>query len=178
MDQLGRLLKEREAKILTKWQSVLLESYPERARKFFDKNEGRFQNPVGCLLEEGLQQVWNGLAEGKLLKELADALDPLIRLRATQELSPSQALAFIPRLKGILREELSTGKEPDLEAVALHWLEELIDELLLLAFEGYMRCREQIFELRVRELRLSLGGSAPQVRARSGMSERLRQAEI
>lgn len=167
MDQLGRLLKEKEGKILARWQSVLLESHPESAGRFFENKKARFQNPVGYVLEEGLRQAWLGLVEGKVLQELARALDPLIRLRATQELSPSQALAFIPRLKGILREEVSTGKEPALEAAALSWLEERIDELTLLAFEGYVHCREQIYELRVRELRLSLGGLPPRARGRT-----------
>lgn len=164
MAQVGSLLKEIEAKILAKWQSVLLGSYPKSAARFFQNKDALFTNPVAYALEAGIHDVWNGLLEGKTLQELAQALDPLIRLRATQELSPSQAVGFILRLKGILQEEMSTVSRSDPEAAALFSLEERIDDLTLLAFDGYVRCREQMFELRVRELRQTLGGLSPRER--------------
>ncbi|GAB6174294.1 RsbRD N-terminal domain-containing protein [Paradesulfitobacterium aromaticivorans] len=155
LKEMGSLLKEKEERILARWQSVLLGSYPESAARFFQNKDARFTNPVAYALEAGIHEVWNGLLEGKTPQELAQALDPLMRLRATQELSPSQAVGFILKLKGILQEEMSTVGQSAPEAAALFSLEERIDALALLAFDGYVRCREQIFELRVRELRLT-----------------------
>ncbi|MDI6812534.1 MAG: RsbRD N-terminal domain-containing protein [Desulfitobacteriaceae bacterium] len=163
LKEMGSLLKEKEERILARWQSVLLGSYPESAARFFQNKDARFTNPVAYALEAGLHEVWNGLLEGKTPQELAQALDPLLRLRATQELSPSQAVGFILKLKGILQEEMSIGQSAP-EAAALFSLEERIDALALLAFDVYVRCREQIFELRVRELRLTLGGLSPRER--------------
>ncbi len=163
LKEMGSLLKEKEERILTRWQSVLLGSYPESAARFFQNKGARFTNPVAYALEAGIHEVWNALLEGKTPQELALALDSLLRLRATQELSPSQAVGFILKLKGILQEEMFTVGQPP-EAEALFALEEWIDALALLAFDGYVRCREQIFELRVRELRLTLGGLSPRER--------------
>jgi len=75
-----------------------------------------------------------------------------VRIRAVQEFSPSAAVGFVYALRGILREELASA---GLDAAGHAAVESGVDRLALAAFDAYMKCREKIFEIRVREIRES-----------------------
>ncbi len=79
------------------------------------------------------------------------AVDRLVRVRAVQDMTASQALGFIPALKTILREELRELLKEDPEA--LRALEDRIDRLTLLAFDIYSGCKERLYQIRVEEIR-------------------------
>jgi hypothetical protein len=80
-------------------------------------------------------------------------LDPIIRIRAVQNFSPSQAIGFIFLLKNTIRENLNT------EITVAHLVDELlaletrIDKLSLIAFDIYMQCREKISDLKANEMK-------------------------
>ena len=82
-----------------------------------------------------------------------EALEGLVRIRAVQDFSPAEAVAFVFLLKRAAREVLEDVSEQaqSVPARVLSDLEARIDSLALLAFETYTRCREEIFEIRVRE---------------------------
>lgn len=65
------------------------------------------------------------------------ALDAIIRVRAVQDFAPSEAVAFVFALREIVE---STAE-----------VQARIDQVALAAFDTYMKCREQIAEIRVRE---------------------------
>jgi len=60
-------------------------------------------------------------------------------------------VAFVFLLKRAVREVLEEGSRPSLPARVLSDLEARVDALALSAFETYTRCREDVFEIRVRE---------------------------
>ena len=96
------------------------------------------------------------LRDVKMLKFSADiraALDEIIRIRSVQDFTPSQAVAFVFLLKKAVREEL--GDEIEREGLygELLRFEDRVDDLALLAFETYMRCREDLFALKAEALK-------------------------
>ena len=84
---------------------------------------------------------------------LTARLDPIIRIRAVQNFSPSQAVGFVFFLKNVIRTALAkeiAAQQIEDELVAF---ESEIDKLSLIAFNLYMQCREKIYELKANEMR-------------------------
>jgi hypothetical protein len=81
---------------------------------------------------------------------MRESLDRIVRIRAVQDLSPSQAVEFVFLLKRAVREELGEALAKQVDLSALHaW----IDGLALQAFGLFVECRQRIYELRVREIK-------------------------
>lgn len=148
-------LSRKRSSIVEKWFDVILETYPEDTSKFLKKGKDPFANPVRHTILQGIEGVYDALLkeEGESPETLNDFLDKVIRIRAVQDFSPSQALAFVFSLKGVIREVL--GKEIREHHLQDPWLllETRIDALALRAFDVYMGCREEIYELRVSEVK-------------------------
>jgi hypothetical protein len=137
--------------ILGRWIDTIFDGYPEETAKFLRSKSDRFANPVGAGLREGLAELLDGLIEGVEPDELESAVDRVIRVRAVQGFSPSEAVGFVFDLKALLRETVGgTSGE------AGGWLvtfDNRIERLGLFAFDVYMRCREQMWAIRAREIR-------------------------
>lgn len=148
---LKNLLVEKKASIVNKWRDLTLKTYPKESHAFFAKKD-QFGNPIGHAISEGIATMFEALLEMDdpgSAAEVPGALDDIIRIRAIQDFSPSQAVGFVLGLKSVIREELGpkilrNGLSDDLSA-----LEEKIDGLLLLGFDIYAQCRQKIFDIRV-----------------------------
>ncbi len=148
---LKNLLLQRSSSILDRWLDELLETYPPDAKRFLKKQKDRFANPVGTTLSRELEFLYRELIQGVEEERVSPILDRIIRIRAVQDFSPSQAVAFVFTLKGIIRSEVEREvREKGFES-QLSELESSIDDLVLIAFDVYMKCREKIFDIRVRE---------------------------
>lgn len=149
------LLKQRSDRLHDRWVEEALATYPHRTVAAWTREKDRFANPVGHSLREGTRQVLDGLLEGAEPRSLREGLDEIVRIRAVQRLSPAQALAFVFRLKAVVREELAAG--PDVVAAdELVELERRIDDLVLVAFDLFTHYRERVFELRMEELKRTI----------------------
>jgi hypothetical protein len=85
-------------------------------------------------------------------------MDEIMRIRAVQEFEPSQATAIIFMLKNAIRKELASElKDADLLRELLD-LELKIDSLARMAFDLHSRCREQLYEMRVDEVKRRVSG--------------------
>jgi hypothetical protein len=133
--------------VVQQWLARTLRTYPEESSRFFGETGDPFRNPVGRVLREGLPVLFEELAGAFDRERAALALDEILRIRAVQDFTPSQAVGFLFLLKSILREELGGGSRSP-EA-----LDRRIDELALMAFDLYVHCREKTFEIRVNEAR-------------------------
>jgi hypothetical protein len=126
--------------IAAEWLKRVLAEYPEQTARILSQEKDRFRNPVGHALREGLPVLVEELL-GEMNKDrILPALDGIVRIRAVQDFTPAQAVGFIFLLRPIV------GQVPDL----LH-VQDRIDELALLAFDLYTKCREQLHEARVSE---------------------------
>ena len=150
--KLYSLLSEKKETIASRWLDRLIDSYPPDTSKFLRKERDRFANPVGQSLARGIHALVDVLLlEDAPAEELAKPLDAIVRIRAVQELSASQALRFVFVLKEVVHEALAQQREE--LGPALRDFEQRIDELALLAFEIYLGCKEQLYDIRVREMK-------------------------
>ena len=151
--KLKGLLTEKKSTILARWFDAVMETYPTDNTGLFKKQEDRFSNPVGYAFTQGLESILEALLEGKDLAEGLPFLDDIIKVRAVQDFTPSQALDFIFILKKVVRKELKLEIRQDQIDEELLSFECKIDDLALFAFNIYVNCREQLNQLKVDELK-------------------------
>jgi hypothetical protein len=151
--RLRDLLAEHRTWILERWRTLVCESYPPDAARFFRSEKDPFRNPVGGTLLRSTEVIYDGVALASEAAPVAGALEALVRLRAVQELPASGAVGFVFWLKRAVRQRLrETGAEER------HWrelvdLDERIDALAAAAFDLYGQCREQVYRIRAGALR-------------------------
>ena len=150
---IGDLLRERTDTIVERWVEAVLSSYPSDAAALFQKQQDPFSNPIGESVRKGTRGILRAILNGMDLEALRSHLDEIVRVRAVQEMSPSQALSFVFSLRPIIREvipELET--DPGLRQ-ARRELEEKIDTVALTAFQVYAERREEVSQLRINEVK-------------------------
>jgi hypothetical protein len=148
-----------EETILDQWFARAVESYPRETAQFLAEEQDQFRNPVGHALRENLAILLRELLGEMEQALMAPALEAIVRLRAVQALSATEAIGFVFLLRPIVDELLPKT------AAAL--LNRRIDRLTLMACEEYVRCREQIAEIRLNESRRAMAVPAAMARARS-----------
>lgn len=151
------LLAKHRDSVLKQWSDFVIDSYHADSRTFLKTHLNKFTNPVGASITEGLEGIYDGLVQGEDLtsEDFLKSLDRIVRVRAVQEFTPSQALGFIFLLKKATRHVLAQDlRKQDLSEELLTW-ESKIDRLALLSFDLYMQCRETIFEIRCNEVKNS-----------------------
>ncbi|MDK2955662.1 MAG: hypothetical protein PWQ57_1158 [Desulfovibrionales bacterium] len=152
MDLAQRLVEER-TELATKWLDLLLQTYPEQTQKLWRRNKDPFTNPVGQTFRQALSELLDLVLDWSDAEAVSEALDKIVRIRAVQDFSPSQALSFVYLLKRLVRERYWRELE---KAGALNQLwnfETRLDNLALMAFDVYTKCREQVYEMRVSEVK-------------------------
>lgn len=156
MNTVEELLAVNREAIVQDWYHHILDTYPPETAKLWKKGGDPFSNPVAVRTLAGVNAVVDYLVkneESKALESVLDYLDELIRVRAVQNFSPSQAAGFIFLLKKTIRERLwHELKRLDAweQFVAL---ESRIDGLALASLDLYTKCREKLFEIKLQDLR-------------------------
>lgn len=151
------LLSQNRSAIVQKWFDRIVKTYPANSQEFIKGQKDRFANPVGSTILQGIGGLYGELLRELETEKVGEYLEPLMRIQAVQGFPPSDALSFIPALKEIIREELKREVQEVRVREELSALETRIDQITLLAFDCYMKCREKIFEIRMRELKRSRG---------------------
>ena len=153
---LQKLLEENKSVILSRWFNSILETYPADTKQFLRTKKNQFDNPVAHRIASGIEGIFRQILNDDEEKDVSPFLDKVIRVRAVQDFSPSQAVAFIFDLKRLVREELGEDIREGQLSEELWRLEEEIDKISLQALDIYMKCREEIYELRVNEVKRSV----------------------
>jgi len=151
--KLHDFLTQKRSKILNRWLDLVLDNYPADTKRFFKKRKDQFANPVGYTISKEIENLYKELLQGLDPERVSPILDRIIRIRAVQDGSPSQATAFIFLLKKVIREKLETEVQKNELSDELSIFESRIDDLALLTFDIYMKCREKIYEIRVNEMK-------------------------
>lgn len=151
--KLETLLSQRKPAIVEKWLNLLLDSYPSESSALFKKNKDRFANPIGHTTSREMASIYDELLKGTDFSQDPSSIDMLIKIRAVQDFSASEAVSFIFSLKKVIREELGEmiAEEGMQEEVLA--LESRIDHLALACFDNYMKSREKIYELKADEIK-------------------------
>jgi len=156
--RLETLLPAKKKQLLGLWLDRLLATYPPEAAQFFKGKENSFDNPVGTTFREGLEQLLDALIEGRDPTALAEVLEPVVKIRAVQDLAPSDALGFLLELKQAVRELLRAELRAAEPVEGLAAFERAVDALLLCGVDVYVACREQVHELRIADVKRSTSG--------------------
>ena len=112
-------LSQKKEVILKKWFDQVINTYPEDASKVFGRKKDPFSNPVGSTIYKGLEAILLELFGGMDQDALKSFLDPIVRMRAVQSFSPSDAVSFVFGLKSIIRDELAKDLPADAASSAL-----------------------------------------------------------
>jgi hypothetical protein len=151
--ELVKQLAQKKSAIIKVWFEKVVNTYPIDTAQFLKNQKDPFANPVGQNSLKSLQDIFD-LALDRFDATIARPLmDPIIRIRAIQDFTPSQAVGFMFDLKTIIRETVPVETKDGRNIEALHALDRRIDQLGLLAFDIYMQCREKILDLKANEMR-------------------------
>ena len=145
--QLEEFLAQRKSDIVNLWFESVLNTYAPDTAAFYKGHKDPFANPVGSTIRRALTGLLDHLIEGQNRPETKTLLDSLIRIRAIQDFSASQATSFVLDLKQIIGDQFQEQlRDPER---LRQWVrfESRIDAMSLMAFDVYMGCREQIYEM-------------------------------
>jgi hypothetical protein len=149
--ELVKQLAQKKSAIIKVWFEKVVNTYPIDTAQFLKNQKDPFANPVGQNSLKSLEDIFDLALGGFDPKTARPLIDPIIRIRAIQDFTPSQAVGFLFDLKALIRETVPVEAKKDLKA--LQALDRRIDELSLLAFDIYMQCREKILDLKANEMR-------------------------
>ena len=151
--KLKDLLEDKKAVILTKWFDAVIKTYPGNTPGFLKGQKDRFANPVGFTITQGLESMLEALIAGKDLSDEFPYLEDILKVRAVQDFTPAKAVSFIFFLKNVVRDVLAKEIRQKQIYEALLDFETKVDDLALLAFNIYTKCREQLNQIKIDELK-------------------------
>jgi hypothetical protein len=146
-------LAKKKSAIINKWFEVVIATYPPETAKFLRSQTDPFSNPVGQTTLHGLQTLFDLLTEPLDHARALGALDPIVRIRAIQDFTASRATAFVFDLKTVVRHAIPAVEDDRRSMQDRGDFDRRVDELGLIAFDIYMKCREKIYELKANEMR-------------------------
>jgi hypothetical protein len=149
----GDLLKERKDTIIARWVDAVLSVYPSDSAALFQSEQDPFANPLGHSVREGTRGIFETILHGTDTDDLQRHLDQIVRIRAVQQLTPTEALSFVFSLRAIVREVIPEAVADVRLRAGLDRLNGRIDEVALAAFEVYAARREEVSQLRVNEVK-------------------------
>jgi hypothetical protein len=140
---LKETIKKNKSLLLKEWFTATINTYPKDSARVLGKDANRFDNPVGAVTRESLEDVLDLISEAYTEQSLEKALDPVIRIRAVQAFDASDAVSFIFALKKI--------GEGLFAPSLLRQFDHMVDHIALAGFDKFMRCKEEIFLLKSTE---------------------------
>jgi uncharacterized UPF0160 family protein len=149
--KLLKKLEQQQSHIIKEWIECVNKTYPAETTRFLGRVKDAFDNPIGHANYQSLEGVVKSLSKGWDIEELKKTLDSIIRVRAVQSFTSSEAVAFVYDLKKIVFKQLKDEQKNS--QFWEEWLafEAKIDELALIAFDKYMECREKIYQIKASE---------------------------
>jgi len=145
--ELAALLEKKKETIVKKWFGQVIQTYAPDTAMFYQGQKDAFANPVGSTTRQLLAKLYTSLIKNYDNDSLASIIDPLIRIRAVQNFTPSQAAGFVFYLKPIIRDEYSKSRKR-IPFDELLEMEARIDNLALIGFDVFMACREKIYSMK------------------------------
>ena len=147
------LLVQKKSAIVDRWRDLIIQTYPPHTSGFLKRQKDQFCNPVGHAISNETEKLYQILLDGFSTDIISEAADQIIKIRAVQDFSASDAVAFVFLLKKAIRVQLENELQHNGIAIELLSFESRIDALALHIFDAYMRCREKIYEIKVSEIK-------------------------
>jgi hypothetical protein len=147
------LIEKNKSEIVKNWFEATIQTYAPDTAQFYKGRQDPFANPVGNITSSGIAFLLDELLNDFDPQALRSHLDPIVRIRAVQDFSPSRATGFILLLKPVLRKKLANELQDTALATELLAFESRIDQLCLMAFDMYMNCKEKIYQISANDMR-------------------------
>jgi hypothetical protein len=144
-------LEEKKGMILQRWFDRVLEAYPPDTQRFFRENPSPYSNPVGFTLRKGMEGIIAQILQPSGEDHARAILEPVMKVRAVENLPPSRGIDFILPLREVLSEIVREENRKDF--LGQEWLDlnSRISQLALLGMNLYSECREKVNQLRIKE---------------------------
>ena len=146
------ILRQRRDIIFKKWKDAALNQYSFGDFKIRSNDKDRFGNPVVYSISSGLETILDELIAETHTAKLDDALEDIVKIKSLQAEKPSTAVDFLFRLKKILKKELDDSAQDGGYPAEIEKLLSDIDNLILSAFDIFMKCREKIYDIKSKEI--------------------------
>jgi hypothetical protein len=140
--------RQDRTEITSRWYDSIVDRYPVETANFLRSQSDPFANPVGAALRDELGPIVDAILDQQDPSDVESSLDRVIRVRALQEMSPAEAVGCLLDLKRVFSEVVGDASEADKSS-----FDRGVDMMLLAAFNVYSRCREQVYDIRVNEIR-------------------------
>jgi hypothetical protein len=151
--RLKGFIKKKKSEIIKNWFEASMQTYAPDTAQFYKGQKDQFANPVGNITSKGISFLLDQLLNDFDPDAVKAHLDPIIRIRAVQNFTPSQATAFILLLKKVLRDCLSDKLQDAAMLMEFLAFETRIDQLCLMGFDIYMACKEKIYQISANDMR-------------------------
>jgi len=149
--RLKDLLNAKRTHIEGEFFKRTLSFYPEETASVLATKSDPFSNPVGAIIREATGAIVDGFLDESPVNRIAPAIEQIVRIRAVQDFTASEAVSFLFLFKQVIREELQPEAEDHELSADLDRLSSQLDELVLAAFNMYVACRDMITEIRLGE---------------------------
>lgn len=146
-------ISARSEELAQKWAELVLGTYPEQTQVVWRNNRDQFANPVWHSIRKATGELVPHLLAWNDPEAVARSLEQLVKIRAVQDFSPSQALSFAFLFKKVLRQEFAESLSATGELMELLKFETRVDNLASMAFDLYVSARDQIARMRVEEIK-------------------------
>ena len=153
MKAFGELLRQKQDAIVQRWVEATLATYSGEAAAAFARQKDPFANPVGHGLRVATRRIFDAMLDGMDGEAIRKPLHEIVKVRAIQQFSPAEAVGFVFQLRDAVRAELGLAGRDGSLAAALAEFDGQVDRVALIAFDIFVQCREQLFELRVNEVK-------------------------
>ena len=150
---LKELLTRNKSKILQRWLDLVLDTYPPETARFLKDEKDRFANPVAFTVKCNLELLLDDLLNNSSEKTVMSHLEEIIKIRAVQDFTPSQAVSFVWLAKEAIYNELKVQLKTKEIYSELQKLESEIFKYSGVAFNLYSTCNDSICHIRIKELK-------------------------
>ena len=145
-----RLLGRKE-EILEDWRRAVLATYPAETASFAMAEKDPFCDPIGHALIRTGHALWEMAMTGMERQRAEENLRDIVRIRAVQDFSPSQALSFVDAMRKAIRRKIPAVAVEKTGLNHLLCIESRLDEAMFVAVDLYVACKKQIDDIRIRE---------------------------
>jgi hypothetical protein len=151
--ELSGFIKENRDALAGRWLDAVIGSYSADTGGFIKGKDDRIANPLGHAIREMVDAVLRCLGEGCDEQALGSAMFPVIQMRAVQDFTPSEAVAFV----GLFRNSVvSLAMEKEAGPELIIELDDVVLGLMSRAFDLYSDCREKLWEIKIEEIKRNL----------------------
>ena len=150
--KLQELLNKKKEDLLSDWEDVILGQYKPETFRIFKKQKNPIANPVGHKINVGLAELYEVICDESDDEVETPMLTQLLKVRAVQPISASEAVSFLFAIKDLVEKECQKEGMDTLYKEFLAFCAR-VDAVALAAFDIFTNCRQAVYQVRMNEFK-------------------------